>query len=235
MTTFMIGEGSFTAAVQDARWLPHHRVARPPVVYCQGLYAPMDQTAITAIANTLRAILSYGFSIVVPNLLGYWGNATGNSRIIDALAYARANLGATNAPAIIVGASHGAGSAMRFTAQQPAMVSAVVGIIPALDYQQLRVNDPLGLGIRSSIDAAFGVTYPAALPALTSPMTRTAELSAKPIQLWTASDDPVSVNHATFSAAVGAETHNLGALGHSDAAMAAVDHAAVAAFVNDHA
>ncbi len=234
MTNTDLRTGRFTASVLDLSITPRHRVARPPVVYCHGVNGnaaqPVESTLPGAL-SVLRALSRRGYPIVAPTLNALWDNATGQARINDALTWARANLGASNAPAILVGTSHGGGSALHYAATNPTLVSCVVVMVPALDWQALRVSNVLNL--RASIDTAWGVVYPDALPVGANPAERTAALAGKPIQMWTASDDPVSENHATFAAALGMKvtSYSVGALGHSEAAVIAVNPDTVAAFV----
>lgn len=230
MTATSLATGRSTAAALDLTVTPRHRVARPPVVYFHGVNGDASQPMSSAVLVILRALAAHGFPIVVPTISAYWDNATGQTRIANALTYARASLAATADPAILVGASHGAGSALHWAAVNPTLVAAVVGIIPAIDYQAIRVADTAGL--RASIDTAWGVTYPAALPVGANPSTRTADLQAIPIQLWTASDDAVSANASTFDTALPlCTTTSVGALGHTETAIAAVTAADVVAFV----
>lgn len=238
MTSTALQTGRFTAGVPDLTIHPRRRVARPPVVYLHGINGgavqPLTPTTPGEL-QVLRELSKLGFPIVAPTIDAFWGNATGEARVNAALAWARANMGATSAPAIIVGTSHGGGSALRYAAGNPTLVACVVVMVPALDFQALRVANTIGL--RGSLDVAWGATYPAALPVGANPAERTADLAGMPIQMWTASDDPVSENAATFAAAPGmtVDARNVGALGHSAAAVTAVDEAAAAVFVQANA
>jgi alpha-beta hydrolase superfamily lysophospholipase len=135
----------------------------------------------------------------------------------------------------VIGWSHGASVAIQYAAANPTTVKWMVLGIPALDLQYLRVTDTVEgiVGLRASIDAAWSVTYPAALPANASPMDRAAGLSGVPALMFTASDDDISTNHATWRSAHGNTTHvNLGALGHTLAALLAIDTDTVVNFVD---
>jgi S-formylglutathione hydrolase FrmB len=173
-----------------------------------------------------------GFSVVAPSIGTLWNNATGQQRIADALAYARSALGATSAKAIFLGTSMGGFSALSWAAMNPTLVKAVYAFLPVVDLQAVRVSNVLGL--RSYVDAAWGVTYPAALPAGANVYGRAADLAGIPIRIWSASNDNVSENVAGFVAATGATHTNLGAVGHTDAALAGIDAAAVAEFVRQN-
>jgi alpha-beta hydrolase superfamily lysophospholipase len=127
---------------------------------------------------------------------------------------------------VLIGSSMGATAALTWAANHRADTACVVGWIPAVDLQAIRVADTGGL--RASIDTAYGVTYPASLPAGTDPATL--DYDGLPIQLWTASDDEVSVNAQDIAT----DHHDLGALDHTSAAVAAVDLADVHAFISAH-
>ena len=57
------------------------------------------------------------------------------------------------------------------------------------------------------------------------------ELAGTPIQLWEASDDTLAENVDTFAATLGADLHDVGALGHTATAVQAVDAEDVVSFV----
>lgn len=227
----ILGTDRFTSLASDLVWTPRIQgPARPPIVFLSGLNGNPEDVLADQNGRLVTPLVEAGFTAVVPDTDAFWGNEVGATRIMDALSYARNTLGCSNDPAILIGGSMGGGSALLWAAQNPSLVSCVVVFIPAVDFQALRVNNPM-FNVRGSIDTAWGVTYPAALPTGADPATRANDLKYTKVQMWTASDDPISVNHAAFSATVGAETHNLGALGHTTAAVLAVDPVAVAAFV----
>lgn len=79
------------------------------------------------------------------------------------------------------------------------------------------------------------VSWLKALPSTADLIARAAECTV-PVYLVAASDDPVSVNFATFVAGASDVTvDNVGALGHTDAAIAAADEDAIMQFVLDNA
>jgi pimeloyl-ACP methyl ester carboxylesterase len=138
------------------------------------------------------------------------------TRIDNALTYAQAN-GANSEPPLLVGVSMGAGTVLRWAANHP--THSVAGIVPGLNFQQGRIDNPGGT-IRGLIDAAWGVTYPAALPAGANPSDLTYTV---PIHLWYAPDDVTASPSATeaFAAAKGATLTSVGNLNHTNAAVAA--------------
>lgn len=217
-----VGYARITAAQPDVRWEPHWRVARNPVIYCHGGAADGTQAAGVGLADVppiLSEVTSHLFAITSPTLgVAHWGNQAARDRITDAIAWHEANWASTG-PAVLIGTSMGATAALNYAADNPGDVACVIGLIPAIDLQAIRVADTGGA--RAAIDTAYGVTYPAALPAGSDPAARTLELDL-PIWLATASDDAVSVNAATFATATGATHVDVGALGHDNDAIAAV-------------
>lgn len=127
----------------------------------------------------------------------------------------------------------GVTAALNYAADNPGDVCCIVGFIPAVDLDALRDGN-VG-GSRAGIDTAYGVSYPAALPAGSNPADRVEELAGVPIQLWVASDDTTSVNAAFFAEDTGAEIHDVGTLGHDNDSLAAVDVSAVMSFIASHA
>lgn len=227
-----LGADRFTTLASDLVWTPRVQggPARPPVVFLGGLNGNPEDVLADQNSRLASPLVEAGFTVVVSDTDAFWGNEVGAARVMSAISYARLNLGCSYDPVVLIGGSMGGGSALLWAAQNPSLVSCVVAFIPAIDYQALRVNNPL-FNVRGSLDTAWGVTYPAALPTGSDPATRPNDLKYTKVQTWTASDDPISINHATFEATVGAETHDLGALGHSTAAVMAVDPAVVKTFV----
>lgn len=213
----------FTAAQRDLVYEPHWRVARSPVIYCHGGSADATQAAgvgLAGIPAILQAITSHLFSPVAPTLgTAHWGNPAALARVSDAADWATENRAATG-PAVLIGVSMGATAALNYAADNPNDIACVIGIIPAVDLEALRVADPSGA--RAGIDTAYSVTYPDPLPEGSNPAERTSELDL-PIQLWTASDDVTSTNADTFADATGATLIDVGALGHDNDAVDAVD------------
>jgi pimeloyl-ACP methyl ester carboxylesterase len=238
---FSLHNGRIVSSVYDSVWQP--RVARsntPPIIYMHGA-SPLAEiprqmnntTNESGLRDLLMFLAGEGFTIVCIATPDMWGNATAISRYTSALAYARSTLGCSSDPAVLIGASHGGLCALRYAYTTPADVACVIGIIGVVDMDDVRDNDLSGL--RAPIDAAWGVTYPAALPAGANPADNTASYVGKPIQWHYASDDAIAraTPITNFASAVGASmsTYNLGALGHTDAAMIAVNEATVLTFI----
>lgn len=222
--------GRFTSAVAgDGAAVPRIWAGSRPVVYCHSSSMDGGQMfggeQLPSIATLIDSLVGDGWSVVAPSIAALWGNATARSRIDDALRWIRARNG-TDEPAVLIGASMGAAAALSWANTHTSDVACVIGIIPAVDLEAIRTANTGSL--RAPIDTAYGVTYPAALPAGSNPVDMT-NLDSIPVQLWTASDDAVSANAAT--GLPNAEIHNVGALGHTDAAVAAVDVETVATFI----
>lgn len=226
--------GRSTVGQRDAFLAPRVRQARVPVIYLHGAGSTAGE-AVGELVPSVRPILyevaASGFTVTAPTATAQWGNATSVSRTGDNITWNRTSLGSTNDPVVLIGASHGGTGALRWISENPGTVACAVIIIPAVDMEDIRTNNPSGL--RASIDAAWGVTYPTPLPAGVNPAQNTADYMGIPIQIWYATDDvictPATVT--AFGASVGAEMHSLGNLGHTDAAVAAVDKAQVVSFI----
>lgn len=234
--------GRSTATFKDYYHAPiENRRSYPVVVHGHGVTNDANEAAgqfgVPSVLPILRAIADGGYVVASPTMASLWGNATSKSRQTDVVTWAKASVNGSNAKIGMIGFSHGAGSVLNQAADLgSANVAWVIGIIPAVDYTAIRVSNPTppGGNLRASIDAAFSVTYPAALPAGADPATRTAALAGIPVQMWTSSDDLVSQNVQAFCTTLGGDFHNLGALGHTDAAIAAVDIPTVLSFIAAH-
>lgn len=235
-----IQTGRASAGVKDGVIATHDRIGLPPVVYLHAVNgtaaSPIRQPEPMAILNAVNAA---GFTVVIPTINSTWGiGATFAARMAEILAWARSAWGCSAEDPALIGQSHGGGAGINYMANNPGGVACYVGVLPAIDYQAIRVANPADpAGLRASIDAAAGVVYPTALPAGTDPATRTAGITGIPQQLWadTTTPDPVSVNIATYASAVGAELHTAGLNhGHSEATIAQIDIAAVVAFIREH-
>lgn len=210
---------------------PRRRVRREPVIFCGGMNN-LPRVALTAsYLKTLRKFVEHGFAVHVPYLAATWNNAAGQTSLNRAAAQLKVEASDPAATRVIlVGASHGAGSAIRHAQAFPSAVACVVGTVPALNWGYLRTSDALNIGLRAALDAAWGVVYPAALPAGVDPSTRITDLTV-PTQLWVASNDLVSSGWENYAARPNVEVRQVGALGHTDAAIAAWDPNAVLEFV----
>lgn len=222
----------FTSGQPDFYAVPRVPIGYPALIYGHGAGADASEAGgafgLSAVPPLIQALADHGFIVVVPTEPGLWGNATSRSRQSDAWAYAKTSASASAANPVGVWLSHGAACGLNWHRVTQQCAAAVL-ILPAVDLEAIRTADTLSL--RSSIDAAHGVTYPASLPAGVNPAQNTGAFTNLPTQIWYSSDDAVSANVTDFGTAVGAEMHNLGALGHTNAAIAAVDIASVVSFI----
>jgi predicted alpha/beta hydrolase family esterase len=225
-----------TTSQLDTYFKPRIRnTSLPPTLYLHGAGGNAAEAVgaggLDAVRTLLREVAAVGYNITTPTATQLWGNSTAISRTTDAITWNRSNLGSTNNPVVIIGASHGGTCALRYISDNPGDVACAVLVIPAVDMEDIRNTDVLGL--RDDIDAAWGVTYPAPLPAGANPAQNTADYLGVPLQIWYATDDPVcSPSSVTaFATATGAEIHSVGNLGHSNAAIAAVDTQQVIDFI----
>lgn len=231
--------GAAIAAVDEAiispsQWVP----GLPPIVYSHGQLQHPRELFQSGISATIRHLASHGYAAACVLSQATWNNATARSRIQTAAAWLRTNRGCVG-PAWLIGSSMGGTNSLGYAIASPADVAGVIGVICAVDMDDIRDNDR-GTSGRANIDAAHGLTWTApgtpALPAGVNPADNTGVLTGLPIQLWSANDDTVALHSLTqtFAAAVGATLVDVGALGHSDAAMAAVDPAVVLAFIREN-
>lgn len=235
MTIGSLSTGRATAGQVDSVVAPLRRPYRNPAVYLHGSGSAASEAMGAGVVPSIRRIVAdvaaAGFPVGGPTAPNTWGNATGRSRLGDVASWLRTAHLAPNDDLVLIGASHGTTWAFDYAIANPDAVACIVAILPIVDLTAVRDGDVLGL--RAGIDTAWGVAHPAALPEGADPSLNTEDLDGIPIQLWYASDDPVSVNLAAFASATGAELHNVGALGHTDAAIAAVDRAAVVEFIRE--
>lgn len=128
----------------------------------------------------------------------------------------------------VYGGSMGALTALAWARANIANVLGLFLTIPALDLNDIYVNNKGGL--QAEIATAYGIVSPAAIPnlALHSPAAFSsadkAVLATVPIKLWAADDDPIASNTAAataWAATVGPNVtvSSLGNTGHSAAGL----------------
>ena len=200
-----------------------HAGGLTPVMAHHGLSLDAGSLLFPGTVEVLARLADDGHMVGVPSNGSTWGNASGLAYVDTCDTWMQAN-GAANLKRGQLGWSHGACMSIMWAAANPTKVPWMVLGIPAIDLQYLRTQDLVeGISFRASIDAMKGVTYPAALPAGSSPMDHAAALAHIPVLMFTASDDDISMNAGTWAAAHGNTTLvNLGALGHTLAALEAI-------------
>jgi acetyl esterase/lipase len=213
--------------------------SRPGIVYCH----PADGSALNGSDplqkpgewRLLRGLAEY-VPVAVTDLGGpvTYGNDDAVARI-DGARDLLARFGAASGPVALVATSMGAVAALRYAAAHRDQVWAVVAVLPLVDLVGAYQDD---IGDQADeIARAWGLVrlLGQKLPAGVSPLELVDQLRGLPLQCWTASNDPVlpSAVTAGFVAQLGppAETHDLGPLGHTEEAIAAVPFAAVLSYL----
>lgn len=240
---FSYSTGRFTASITDATYIPRiKQTAKPPVLYCHGTgtttvgYQSNDPSSASGIRRILRFLVNRGHIVVSPTCPNLWGNPTARSRCADALNYAY-SLGAIG-PAIGIGYSQGGVPLLKsielLDIEHSISFACGIGLLGAIDMELIRDEDIASQ--RAPIDAAWGVTYPDSLPAGANPADNTAKWNGFPLQWWYVSNDPLIAPSSVtdFAAATGMEIYDVGALGHSDAAVLAVNLDNVEQFITTH-
>lgn len=244
MSSASFQSGRFTAAVKDAVLGPRVAQVTTPVLYLHAASATAAQamgvelTFLPSVERITSRVADAGFTVCAPTAQDLWGNGsvaaeagTSMRRAQDALAYCRSARGQSQKPPIVIAASMGTVAALRYASLFP--VSCVVGLLAIADLTNAYVND-LGSN-RANIAVAWGVTYPAALPAGADPYRDLmAGLSGVPMLLHYSSDDAFSTNVQNFADGTGAQLVSYGALGHTDAAVQSTDVQRVLDFVLAH-
>jgi pimeloyl-ACP methyl ester carboxylesterase len=238
MSNALLYQDRFAAGIVDASQTPRTFAKRPPILMLHGA-GTVDASVIVGGIGThpktdilVHALAEDGWPVMGTTHTNLWAPTGGLTltRITAAIAYARANFKASNAPAIVMGMSMGAHISLRYHKVYGA--TALVGFIPAINLTAMRALN--NAGIRSQVDLMYGVTYPAALPAGVDPYLDTASYTTLPMSFWGASDDPYCLPSylTNFCTATGGVQHNVGALGHTDAAIGAADIPTILTFLD---
>jgi pimeloyl-ACP methyl ester carboxylesterase len=223
-TQYAIGE---YAALETSIVLAEHQAwtdGGTPLVFCHGSGDIASTVYDDDVQRSLVRQMGNMFVVGVGDL-GYqtWGNDTAITRVEEMRTYLDTDWN-SDGPIVLVGISMGALSALAYTLANPDRVQAVAIIIPALDINDLVVNNRGGGA--AEINAAYGGAYNNGTDGPDhNPVVFAADLPEDlPIFLFTSSDDPLAVP-ATADAFMAARPQttrlNIGALGHSDAAVAA--------------
>jgi hypothetical protein len=221
----------------DTTLNPQRRIGRPPLAYLHGA-ANNPTELLGAVLPSIEPMMVQiadrdGFEVGCPWRTQLWNNQLDRDRITATLTYLRTTWGAAADPGALVGASMGGASGVGYPQAFPAAVTCSVIIMPALDLDWLWTNDYLGA--RAPISTAHGVVWSpgAVLPAGVNPILSP---PAVPTQLWLPNNDGFGTNVADWASdhADLVEFHDLGAVGHTDAAVAAVDDDLVRAFIARH-
>lgn len=106
-----------------------------------------------------------------------FGNATGVARVQPALTYLSGAAGGASAvKAHLIGFSMGFAIALNYAAANPGKVASIIGILPLTNIDTIYQGNVGGL--RATIQTAWGVVHPAALPAGANLLTAAAAVKA---------------------------------------------------------
>lgn len=183
------------------------------------LYVPGNaSTALTFIDDPVyrreiaEAFTLAGIPVASLGTSNLWGNSTIQGRIGALKTYAQSNWGFASGPINVFAVSAGVPASLLWAKANPTLVNKLALVLPAVDMQDIHDNNRGGFA--AAIEAAWGGAAPTDA---NNPADLTADLAAFDIAMWTSSDDFVCVPDVVdpFGVAVGAETHSLGAVGHT--------------------
>jgi pimeloyl-ACP methyl ester carboxylesterase len=219
--------GRVTATQQDTIWTP--RTPRPgkcgvillpgsdnPRAYVDGVIQPASMRMAAAIAGE-------GIPCITSD---FYNNSWGNSNCMTAITNAWTVLKAAfplmrTDKVCLFGASMGAAAAARWSQLNPTNVAAIVGLIPAWSMKYEYQNIP---AITAAIETAWGFSGIGNYPAGADLLANAALAAGIPTLTGYATDDTIALPTGVqaYNTAVGGTLVSLGALGHTDAAIAAM-------------
>lgn len=219
--------------------------AHPPILYCHGsteqtMHVIAHAGSGTSFPLMVQKIAELGRRIFAADLgpsLSEWGSAASLARMTDLYNWAKTVTGYSGAKVHLLCSSMGNVTAAKWAAANPDKVFSITGLIPVTGVQWVRDNNAT---LRAQVDAIYGVTYPAALPAGADPFTDAAQvnvLKTIPFLGYSASDDTGAAplaNTDAWATTVGGTSRSVGALGHTDAAQGAPDYIDIVQFMASH-
>ena len=222
------GRGRYVDGEWDTVFVPRWRRRSPLVVYCHPSGGDGRRVADpqTSEHRLLAGLASHGFAVVAADLGGAsatWANDLAVARIEQVIGYARGRRFVRGDDVRLIGNSMGAADMLAYVQRGATSVSAVVAIAPVWEVARLR---ELGADdLRTNIDAAWGVEWPAALPAGADPAGFLRSIEVPRLLAFYASDDPLipPASVERFAEIGGGRAVDLGAVGHATA----VDHVPV--------
>jgi len=164
-----------------------------------------------------------------------FGNSTAVARCSDGRTHLQGTRLAKAGTVLCVGSSMGALTALNYAKANPTHVAAVVGLIPAIDLNDIVTNNRGGLA--ANVNTAYSTYNEATHGATSNPATYAATFTT-PTRLYYASDDTTCLPGtatAFDTACASATAVSVGALGHTQAAIDAVPRDALLDFLNDFA
>lgn len=241
MASTSYGTGIVHASEKAVRLYPrlsYDAIRHRGVLYLHGSTA----SALTVVSSNgyaqptmLNHLADKGYPLLAcdlgASLTNWYNDAEGLPRIDEAYTYAMSTLGWKAGKVHIFAASMGNVGALRWAQVNLDKVASIACAIPAYDMETARVAN---VTLRGQIDTAYGVTYPAPLPAGENPPDFIDDIAAAgiPWKGYYSSDDEADFVAGAIACAdaLDGELTSLGALGHTDAAIGAVPFAEVAAF-----
>lgn len=213
------------------------------VIFCHGVNS--DATAAWTPATNpnlmdlMAQIAEAGYPVLSVDAGGAatWGNDTAIARVGTARTYLQgAAVGAKAGKVLLIGVSMGALNCFAYAGANAVNVAALVGFIPVSDLTDMRANNRGGY--QASIDTAYGGTYSeGSFGATHNPQTMAAagKFAAVPTRLFYASDDttvvPATVTTLASTIGAGATATNVGAVGHTDAAVGGASVSSILTFL----
>ena len=198
MSTWQLGAGSITATERELIAVPNGGGrGRPAVLMPHGAGATSrDYVYDVAARRQVELLLQAGLVVCAPDLLGdNWG-VEAAAQLLDQYRPLLAQRHGTDAERIALApTSMGDLTAMTYLRLFPQRVACIGGVMPAADTDDIRDRNTFGVE-RAQIDARWGVTHPAPLPAYANPLREPA-LSALaatdvPVRLWYSEGDRVT-------------------------------------------
>lgn len=235
MTARLVGEVRSNGTEPTFRLVPKlwrlDGITRMGVLYCHGAGTlGADQGSAADGLKAVLAALAERWPLGCADLGGAftWGNATARTAV-GTEKTAIQSAGAASGKVALVGGSMGAATALNFARANPTLVASVSLILPAVDLNDIHDNNRGGYA--ASINAAVGGD-PSAV-ANSSPAGADWTGVSIPMKAWYASDDAIVIASTvtTFMTARSGTAVNVGALGHTDAAIAAVPPSDVVDFI----
>lgn len=195
----------------------------------------VDQKATTRLA---AALASAGIPTITSE---FGGNSWGNDNAMTAITAAKVALQAAypnmrTDKVCLLGTSMGGSAVTRYAQQNPTSVAAVVGLIPAYDPKEIYIYGNVG---DAAMEAAWSFAGLVNFPDGLDVGPKYALASSVPIFSAYASNDDIVpaasvTGYHTNAGGLAENIVNVGALGHTDAALAAVPVPALAQFLASH-
>lgn len=245
-----LGVGRYSPSELSALYVPRSvDTAKRAIIYAHGAGGdgsqPLDATNQRGVYNNIIALVNAGFIVLSGDFGGAqtFGNDTELAAMEGAWSYLQTSGLCATDKVILTGASMGFMSISRFAKEHPTQSAGMIGWIPAIDIEEMRISDAIGL--RDLINAAWGLTagstsQSVSPPASTVPVrgrpldsANLAAVASVPTHLWYSSGDTVTKPSGVTAYVAGranATAHLCSSAEHSDAAIIAADVSATVEF-----